>query len=156
MSFLVPPSLNVMPLRTSGRRWPLRLLFILAVPCLLLQLKIRDDTEPFPAILLPSGASLIRTRGSYAGVETKCVAEDATGRKYPVPIATILDAVPSDYHPYVMGAGFGITRNRMVRHLPVPFLGHRVSVGRPRTEAQINATRAWLHDKLRDALGIDA
>lgn len=146
----------VMNYGTTGRRWALRLLFIVLVPCLLLQLKIRDDTEPFPAILLPSGASLIKTRGSYSGIETECIAEDSTGRKYVVPVAALLNAVPTDYHPYVLNAGFGISRNRMVRHLPIPFLANRVSIGRRRTPEQIDETRAWLRERLRETLGIDA
>lgn len=141
---------------TTSRRWPLRLLFILLVPCLLLPLKIRDDTEPYPAILMPSGASLLRTKGSYSGVETEVVAEDSSGRRYEVPVAALLNTVPTDYHPYVLAEGFGITRDRVVRHLPVPFLGHRLSVGRQRTLAQINETRDWLRKRLRETLGIDA
>jgi hypothetical protein len=141
---------------TPGRRWPLRLLFILLVPCLLLQLKIRDDTEPFPAILLPSGASLLKTRGSYTRVETQCVAEDSAGRKYVFPVASLLSSVPTDYDLYVLKAGFGITKDRMVRHIPVPFLGHRLSVGRPKTAPQIAETRAWLRTRLREMLGINA
>ena len=141
---------------TPRRRWPLRLLFILLVPCLLLQLKIRNDTEPFPAILLPGGASLVKTRGSYTRIETECIAEDSMGRKYVFPVASILNSVPTDYDPYVLEAGFGITKDRMVRHLPIPFLGHRWSVGRRKTASQIAETRAWLRMRLRQTLGIDA
>jgi hypothetical protein len=140
---------------TPHRRLGLRLAFTLLVPCLLLQLKIRNDTEPYPAILLPSGASLIKTSGRYTAVERKCVAEDSTGRQYAVPIASILNAVPSDYHPYVLEAGFGITKDRMERHLPIPFLG-RVNVGRHKTPTQIDETRAWLRMRIRKTIGIDA
>jgi len=140
----------------TSRRWPLRLLFILLVPCLFLQLKIRNDTEPYPAVLLPGGASLIKTRGSYTRIDTECVAEDSAGHKYVFPVASLLNSVPTDYDPYVLEAGFGITKDRMVRHVPVPFLGHRVNVGRPRTPSQIAETRTWLRMRLRQTLGIDA
>jgi len=146
----------VMKKATISPRWRIRLLFIVLVPCLLLPLKLRTDTEPYPAILLPSGASLLRTVGSYTGLETECLAEDSGGRKYPFSVATILDEVPSDYHPYVVEAGFGINRDRMVRHLPLPFTGRRVTLGRPRTQPQIEATRVWLRARLRQTLGIDA
>jgi hypothetical protein len=43
-----------------------------------------------------------------------------------------------------------------VRHLPVPGTGRRIPLGRPRTQAQIEATRAWLRVRLRQTLGIDA
>jgi len=141
---------------TTRRNLSVRLLFIVLVPCLVLPLRIRDDTEPFPAILLPSGASLLKTKGSYTGIETECVAEDSAGGKYVVPVAAILNAVPTDYHPYVLNSGFGITRDRPVRHLPIPFLGYRLSVGRRRTAAQISETRTWLRMRLRETLGIDA
>ena len=141
---------------TDEHDWRIRLLFIVLVPCLLFQLKLRNDTEPYPAILLPSGASLLKSVGSYTGLDTECFAEDSSGRKYPFSAGTILDAVPSDYHPYVVETGFGINRDHMVRHLPVPGTGRRIPLGRPRTQAQLEATRAWLRDRLRQTLGIDA
>lgn len=141
---------------TTEHDWRIRLLFIVLVPCLLFQLKLRNDTEPYPAILLPSGASLLKSVGSYTGLDTECFAEDSSGRKYPFSAATILDAVPSDYHPYVVETGFGINRDRMVRHLPVPLAGRRIPLGRPRTQAQLDATRAWLRERLHQTLGIDA
>lgn len=141
---------------TISRRWHIRILFIVLLPCLLFQLKVRTDTEPYPAVLLPSGATLLRTEGSYTGLETECLAEDSGGSKYPFSIATVLEAVPTNYHPYVLEAGFGINRDRMVRHLPIPFTGRRLRLGRPRTQSQIEETRAWLRLKLRQTLGIDA
>lgn len=141
---------------TTEHDWRIRLLFIVLVPCLLVQLKLRNDTEPYPAILLPSGASLLKSAGSYTGLDTECFAEDSSGRKYPFSAATILDAVPSDYHPYVVETGFGINRERMVRHLPVPLSGRRIPLGRTRTGAQLAETRAWLRERLHQTLGIDA
>lgn len=157
LKFPIPTlRMPVMKKTTNNPRWRIRLLFIVLVPCLLFQLKLRTDSEPYPAILLPSGASILRTVGSYTGLETECLAEDSGGSKYPFSVATVLDAVPSDYHPYVVEAGFGINRDRMVRHLPLPFTGRRVPLGRPRTQSQIEATRAWLRARLRQTLGIDA
>jgi hypothetical protein len=148
--------MTVMKKATISPRWRVRLLFIALAPCLLVPLKLRNDTEPYPAILLPSGASLLRTVGSFTGLETECLAEDSAGRKYPFSVATVLETVPSDYHPYVVEAGFGINRDRMVRHLPLPFTGRRLPLGRPRSQSQIEATRVWLRARLRQALGIDA
>ena len=136
--------------------WRIRLLFIVLVPLLLFQLKLRNDTEPYPAILLPAGASLLKSAGSYTGLDTECFAEDSSGSKYAFSPAMILDAVPSDYHPYVVETGFGINRDRMVRHFPVPLTGRRIPLGRPRTPAQIEATRAWLRERLHQTLGVDA
>jgi len=141
---------------TSSGRWPIRILFIVLVPCLFLQLKLRTDTEPYPAILLPSGASLLISDGSYTGFETRCVAEDSQGGRHPFAVETILDAVPTNYHPYVVAAGFGINKERTVRHIPIPFTGSGLQLGRPKTPAQLEATRVWLRLKLRQALGIDA
>jgi hypothetical protein len=140
----------------TGRRWNIRLLFIVLVPLLLFQLKLRTDTEPYPAILLPSGAGLLRSEGSFTGFETVCVAEDSSGTKYPFSAATLLDAVPTNYRQYVLEAGFGINRERIVRHLPIPFTGRRLQLGQPRTRPQIEETRAFLRRKLRQALGINA
>jgi hypothetical protein len=140
----------------TSRRWHIRLLFIVLVPLLLFQLKLRTDTEPYPAILLPSGAGLLRSKGSFTGFETVCVAEDSSGSKYPFSAATLMDAVPTNYRPYVLEAGFGINRDRIVRHLPIPFTGRRLQLGQPRTRPQIEETRAFLRRKLRQALGINA
>ncbi len=141
---------------TSSPRWRIRLLFIVLVPCLFFQLKLRRDTEPYPAILLPGGEGLLKGDGSYTGFETETFAEDSGGRKYRFSVATVLDAVPTDYHPYVLEAGFGINRDRIVRHPPIPFTGRKLQLGRPRTQSQIEATRAYLRLKLRQTLGIDA
>jgi hypothetical protein len=140
----------------STPQMPIRLLFIVLVPCLFLQLKLRTDTEPYPAILLPSGASLLRSEGSYTGFETKSIAEDSRGRRYPLAVEKILNTVPTNYRPYVVDAGFGINKERIVRHLPIPFAGRGLQLGRPKTPAQLEATRAWLRLKLYQTLGIDA
>lgn len=123
---------------------------------LLFQLKLRTDTEPYPAILLPSGASLLRGEGSFTGVETECRAEDSAGRQYPFSLATVLDVVPTNYRQFVVDGGFGINRSRVVRSLPIPFTGRRLRLGRQKTQAQIDSTRQWLRTKLHQTLGIDA
>jgi hypothetical protein len=139
-----------------SRPWRIRLLFIVLVPLLLFQLKLRTDTEPYPAILLPSGAGLLRSEGSFTGFETVSTAQDSSGREYPLSTATLLDAVPTNYRLFVLQAGFGINRDRIVRHLPIPFTGRELRLGRPRTQSQIDETRRWLRLRLRQALGIDA
>lgn len=106
---------------TLGRRWHIRLVFIVLAPLLFLQLKLRTDTEPYPAILFPSGATILRSERSYTGFETEFLAEDSGGNKYPFSVASVLDAVPTNYHQYVVDAGFGINRDRMVRRLPMLF-----------------------------------
>jgi len=140
----------------AGRgRWLIRTLFIVLVPCLLFQLKLRGDTEPYPAILLPAGASLLHSDGSFTGFETDCVAEDSAGRRYPFSAADILTEVPSNYRPFVVDAGFGLNKERTVRRLSIPFVGYTLALGRPKTSSQIASTRTWLRDRIRRTVGID-
>jgi hypothetical protein len=122
---------------------------------LLLQLKLRSDTEPYPAILLPAGATLLRGDGSYTGFETECSAEDTSGKQYDCNLQTLLAKVPTNYREFVLQAGFGTAKERVVRHLRIPFTGYSLEIGRPRTQAQLDTTRAWLRSRLRRTLGID-
>ena len=85
----------------SGNAWYFRLLFIILVPCLFLQIKLRDITEPYPAILLPGAGPLLESRGSFNAYRTKVVAEDSLGAEHPFLVATVLDTVPTNYHEHV-------------------------------------------------------
>jgi hypothetical protein len=140
---------------TAPARRRIRLLFLVLLPCLLLQLKLRTYTEPYPGIFLPAGATLLHGDDSFTGYETECVAEDSGGKQYPFLAATILDAVPGNYRPLVVQAGFGINEERTVRHLQIPFIRRKLELGHAKTRVQIEATRVWLRTRLRKALGID-
>lgn len=127
----------------------IRWLFLVLIPCLLLQLRLREITEPYPAILLPAGASLLHSTGDYTAYETELMAVDRDGRRYPFATAALLDAVPSNYYQYVIARGLG-TRARDVRKR----LG--VQFGRPLAPRQIAETKHWLRSKLRSLLDVDA
>jgi hypothetical protein len=154
----VPPS-GLSPLEGNGARHSprssIRLLFLVLIPLLLLEIRFRSYTEPYPGIFLPAGATLLRGDTSFTGFQTECLAEDSSGRKYPFSASEILDAVPSNYRPLVVEAGFGINKNRIVRHIPVPLLGRKFELGRSKSRLQLDSTKVWLRSKVRRVLGID-
>jgi hypothetical protein len=143
---------------TVHHRWLIRLLFIVVVPCLFLQIKLREITEPYPAILLPAGGGLLQSRGNYTAHETEYLAEDMAGIQHPFSMDRVLDGVPTNYHAYVVARGFGINDDRDVRRLTIPIPGYplRLQFGRFLTPAQIEETQAWLRLRLRDTLKIEA
>jgi hypothetical protein len=139
--------------QTPGQARVIRWLFIGLVPCLFAQLWLRRYTEPYPAILLPSGATLVRTAS-----ETILFAEDADGQQHPLPPSALLDTVPTDYRGYVIRRGFGLIKDRDVRYVRIPFPGGGLvqQLGRPLTPSQREETRLWLRSKLLRTSGIDA
>ena len=143
---------------TSGGTRSVRLLFLTLVPCLFVQVAVRRYTEPYPAIFLPAGESLLRGHGRYTAHETTYVAEDVGGKEHPLSIAGVLDTVPTNYHAFVVKRGFGINEDRDVREVDIRLPWRKVTLrfGRPLTQPQIEQTRAWLRPKLRQALGVDA
>jgi len=144
------------PRISAPRRPYLRMLFVVLPLFLLFQLKLRTNTEPYPAILLPAGAGLLKSEDSFTGFVTECSAEDAAGRLHPFSVGAVLVGVPTNYRQFVVDGGFGIDRNRVVRSLPIPGIGRRLYLGRQKTPSQVEVTRQWLREKLRKTIGIDA
>jgi hypothetical protein len=136
----------------------IRSVFIALVPCLFAQLWVRRITEPYPAIVLPSGATLLRSHGGYVGSEITLLAEDEHGEQHPCSPSTLLGTVPSEYRRYVIRRGFGITEDRDVRsiRIPLPGGGFVLRFGHPLTPSQIEETRSWLRSSLRRTLRVDA
>jgi hypothetical protein len=143
---------------SDRRRRLLRVTFLVVVPLLFLQLPLRRITESYPAIVLPAGASLLRSHGSYTAFEHEYFAADPAGQWHAFSDAALLDTIPAGYRSYVLERGFGITEDRDVRRVSLLLGDRRVQLefGRPLTPAQIEATRDWLRAKLRRMLGIDA
>jgi hypothetical protein len=136
-----------------------RSIFIALVPCLLAQIWVRRFTEPYPAILLPAGATLMRSHGEgYTVTELTLLVEDAHGLQHPCSPSALLDTVPSDYRRNVIRRGFGLIADRDVRfvRVPSPQGGFFLRFGHPLTQSQMEETRGWLRSKLRRNLGVDA
>jgi hypothetical protein len=127
-----------------------RWLFILIPLFLLLQLPLRSIVEPYPAVLLPAGATLMRSGTAVKGSELELLAEDAAGREHPIAIDALLRSVPREYRGLVAGRGFGLVQDRDVRRA----LG--VQLGRPLEPRQRDETRRWLRRRVVEELGIDA
>jgi hypothetical protein len=141
----------------TRRALVIRCVFVALVPCLLAQIGLSRKTEPYPAILLPSYPEVLRDDGSYTAYETTLVAEDARGQEHPFPVSALLDTVPSSYRGVVVDSGLGLTRDRDVRHVRIPFPGGGfvLRFGRPLTPSQADDTRRWLESRLLRNLGLD-
>ena len=141
-----------------GRARLIRFVFIVLVPCLVAQIAVRRVSEPYPAILLPAGASVVRNGETSAGSAITLLAEDAAGGQHLVAPSDLLDTVPSIYHRHLLRRGFGLTEGRDVRSVRMPFPGGGLALrfGRPLTRLQAEQTRAWLRSRLRRNTGIDA
>lgn len=134
-----------------------RVLFLLVVPLLFLQIPLRERTEPYPAILLPSGAGLLASTGDFTARETVLVVVDEAGGRTEIEARDLLPDVPSNYHGFVIERGFGLKSGRDVRtrSLSWPGGGLDLQLGRPLTHAQATRTRDWLKERVRSVLGVD-
>jgi hypothetical protein len=146
---------------TSGgarrERLLVRLLFLAAVPLLFLQLPLRRVTEPYPAILFPAGATLLKSGGQYTAYETELLATDAAGQRRPFTTASVLGGVPSNYRIYVLERGFGLLEDRDVRRAAFSVGGKKIALelGRPLEPPEREATRVWLRRAVGRATGLD-
>ena len=154
-----PKTRRILKNGTSRSSRLIRLLFLALIPLLFLQLKLRNISEPYPAILLPAGAGLLRTTGGhYTAFETECLVEDTTGTRHVLSTDMVLDTVPKNYQGFVIDRGFGINEGREVRRRSLSLAGQRLDLqfGRPLTPLQIEHTRVWVRFRIRQTLGIEA
>ena len=118
--------------------------FLLLIPLLLLQIPLRHiyDLEPYPSILLPGGASIIKDRGFISLAQTQLVAVNAKGKRYEVSVHDLLRTMPVQYRQHVVRRTFG---------LPVSTNG-RMALA---SSSVIASGRAWLRHRLANILGQD-
>lgn len=121
-----------------------KLAFILFIPLLLLQIPVRYlyDIEPYPFILLPGGASVVKDQGFISIIENKIVASTAAGKRYEVDIHELLNSVPRQYRQFIVKRNFG---------LPSTADNH---VQRD-SDSRISVGRRWLTKRLGEILGRD-
>jgi hypothetical protein len=128
--------------RRWGERAPAWAL-LLAIPLLLAQIPLRKITEPYPALLMPAGASLLRQGVPVDTVEREIYIEDGAGRRQTIAAQDLLANVPTLYRPYLLGRGLGLLSERDVRRIRLG-KGRALQLGRPLEAHQAAETRAWL------------
>ena len=115
--------------------------FIVMIPLLFLQIPLRHiyDFEPYPAILLPSGASTVRDTGFISFTQKNISAITTSGQRLDVNVHDLLSTLPLQYRSYVVdgGLGFSLTGKRR-KQLP--------------SEIVAKEGRAWLKNRLRSIL----
>jgi hypothetical protein len=121
-----------------------KLAFFVMILLLFLQLPLRHiyNFEPYPAILLPSGAHTVRDTGFISFTQKNISAVTTSGQRFDVNVHDLLSTLPLAYRTYVVdrGLGFSLTAK-----------------GRKQLPPKIVAKdgRAWLKNRVRSILGRD-
>jgi hypothetical protein len=124
-------------------RKTIKVIFILSIPILLIQIPLRDLTEPYPAILLPDGASTIKEekKGTITFDQWQIIAQSASGRQYEVDMDKLLQDVPVQYRKHIVNHRFGLpTKESEV-----------ITMSGASEEGKI-----WIKKRLQDILGPDS
>lgn len=117
----------------------IKVIFILSIPILLIQIPMRVYvTEPYPAILLPSGASIIKDNGAITFDRWQLIVRSADDRQYEVNLHELLRSIPAWYRTHVIQRHFG---------LPTKNSG-ATTVSRTDEEGRI-----WIKKKLQEIIG---
>jgi len=91
-----------------SRRFTWTLLGALVLPLLV---RLFTTVEPFPAMLLPSGANLVRVVGGTVTTGALVVAAvDARGNERRLEPAALIDPIPTQYLSAIFRDGFGFER----------------------------------------------
>jgi hypothetical protein len=119
-----------------------KLAFIVVTALLFLQIPLRHvyNVEPYPAILLPSGAHVLKDTGSISFTEKKIVAVTASEQRLDVDTDDLLSTLPVAYRSYVIDRGFG-------------FIPTAKGPKQQPSELVARQGRVWLENRLRRILG---
>jgi hypothetical protein len=118
--------------------------FIVVIALLFLQIPLRHiyNFEPYPAILLPSGAHTVRDTGFISFTQKNISAVTASGQRFDVNVHDLLSTLPVAYRTYVVDQGLGFfPKAKSRKQLP--------------SEIVAKEGRAWLKSRLRTILGRD-
>ena len=120
-----------------------KLSFIVVILLLFLQIPLRHlyDFEPYPAILLPSGAHTVRDTGFISFTQKNISAITTSGQRFDVNVDDLLSTLPLQYRRYVVEHGLGSLTAKRRKQLP--------------SEIVAKEGRAWLKNRLRSILGRD-
>ncbi len=109
--------------------------------------------EPYPAVLLPSGAGVIPVDGDVVSFERLALVgvDAASGEEKELAPDAFLAPAPLQYLRAITGNHFGLETERerevALRGLPFAIVFERPEI----TDAERDEARAWLRARLRDA-----
>jgi hypothetical protein len=128
------------------------LVFTVALAILLivpLVTRVLTNTEPYPAILLPSGATKIAVRARAATFDHVALyAGDSYGRFEAIDARTFLAPIPVQYLEGITATDFGqtdtTTKRFLIRRVGAYAISRRVA-----SEKDRRIARDWLRDRVR-------
>lgn len=116
---------------------------------------LSTNSEPYPAVVFPGGASVVRTNNSVVQYEaTLLFGVDQSGTPTRLDVAAFLDPIPTHYLYALEASYFGLNDDKDLV-IRVKEIGWTLAVPRPSiSDADRQATQMWLGDRL-EALGLE-
>jgi hypothetical protein len=130
-----------------GVRATIVLIAVLAAPITLFKL---TNSEPFPAVILPSGGTKLQIAGdSTTFASMTIIAFEEGGAEVRVDPRTLLDRIPVQYLGVLAGESFGQARNE--KNLTVKFVDVTIGLdGHHASDDEQTAARDWMARRLTD------